>query len=121
MATGIAAYHPQPRLQKFVRLVALLLLILPAVSLPAGTQADAAKSKSAQAVLHIQVRVVPVAQLPLTDSSNPARGPVVYNIATSAPPVDGISESRPLAAGAAGGSGAASKNAWLETVTVVPR
>ena len=115
MALGIAAYHPQPRPQKFVRLLALLLLILPAVSLPAGTQADGANSKTAQAVLHVQVQVVPVAQLPLADGGT-NHEPVVYNIPTNSPQMDVIKETRPLPAGAAAG-----KDAWLETVTVVPR
>jgi len=121
MATGIAAYQPQPRLQKTLRLAGMLLLILPAVSLPAGTQADAANSRTAQAVLHIQVQVVPVAQLPLADRVT-NHGPVVYNVPTNSSQMDVIKETRPLPPGAAGVSGAAAgKNAWLETVTVVPR
>jgi len=121
MATGIAACHPRPRSQKLLRLLGLLLLMLPTVSLPAGTQADAAHSKTAQAVLHIQVQVVPVAQLPLADRAT-NHGPVVYNIPASSPQMDVIKETRPLPAGAASVSGlGAGKDAWLETVTVVPR
>ena len=120
MATGIAARHPS-RLQKILRLAGLLLLIVPAISLPAGTQADAANSKTAQAVLHIQVQVVPVAQLPLADHST-NRGPVVYNIPTNSPQMDVIRETRPLPPAAARAAGVgAGREAWLETVTVVPR
>jgi hypothetical protein len=121
MATGIAACHPQPRSQKLVRLLGLLLLILPAVSLPAGTQTDVVKSKTAQATLHIQVQVVPVAQLPLADHPT-NHGPVAYNIPNNSPQMDVTKETHPLPAGAAGVSGAgAAKDAWLETVTVVPK
>jgi hypothetical protein len=123
MKSRITGHPPPRRLQNIVRLLALLLLILPAVSLPAGTQADAAISKTGQAVLHIQVQVVPVAQLPPADrATNPSHPPIDYNIPTSSPQMDVTKESRPLPAGVSGVSGAgASKDAWLETVTVVPR
>ena len=82
---------------------------------------DPVAAKTAQAVLHIQVHVVPVAQLPLADRPT-NHGPVVYNIRTNSPQMDVINETRPLPAGAAGVSGtSAGKDAWLETVTVVPR
>lgn len=108
-------------MQKLLRLLGLLLFIVPAVSLPAGTQAETAKSNTAQATLHIQVQVVPVTQLPQADRRTD-RGPVVYNIPTSSPQMDVIKEIRRLPAGATEVSGGgAAKNAWLETVTVVPR
>jgi hypothetical protein len=117
MKSQVTVHHTR----KPLKLLGPLLLILPAVSLPAGTQADAANSKTAQAVLHIQVQVVPVAQLPLADRLT-SHGPVVYNILTGSPQMDVIKETRRLPAGAAGVSGAgAGRDAWLETVTVVPR
>lgn len=116
MQSQITVRHPQ----KPLRLLGLLLVLL-VVSLPAGSQADAAKPKKAQAVLHVQVQVVPVTQLPGAD--RPAnQGPVVYNISTGSPQMDVIRETRRIPAGAAGVSGAGvGKDAWLETVTVVPR
>jgi len=106
-----------PRLRQFVRLAALLLFVLAAVSLPAGTQADTAKSKTAQAVLRIQVQVVPVTQLPQAQRTSNS-GAVVYEIPNPSQ-MEVSKQSRPMPAGPAGVP--AGSSAVLETTTVVPR
>ena len=105
-----------PRLQKFFRLAGLLLVVVSAVSLPAGTQADASKSKTAQAVLHIQVQVVPVSQLPQAQRTSNS-GAVVYDIPNPTA-MEVSKQSRPMPAGV---GGTTSGQAVLETTTVVPR
>jgi len=106
-----------------LRWAGLLFLILPAVSLPAGTQADVPNSRSAQAVLHVQVHVVPVSQLPTNSAlTNTAHGSVVYNIPANSLQMDVTKEIRRMPAGVAGAAGApAGRAAMLETTTVVPR
>ena len=117
MKSPIAVFPPLPRLQKFARLAGLLLFVLAAVSLPAGTQADTAKSKTAQAVLHIQVQVVPVTQLPKAQRTS-SSGAVVYEIPNPSQ-MEVIKQIRPMPAGPAGVP--AGSSAVLETTTVVPR
>jgi len=118
MKNLMAVHHGQ----KPLRWVSLLLMILPAVSLPAGTQADVPKSTSAQAVLHVQVHVVPVSQLPPgSPTMNLAHGSVVYNIPANSPQMDVTKEIHLMPSGVAGVAGVSGgKAAVLETTTVVP-
>jgi hypothetical protein len=89
-------------------------------SLPAGTQPEANRSKTAQAVLHIQAQIIPVEQLPLQERSIAGfHGPVLYNIPNTSSQMQILKEIRPLPAHQAKMLGA--QDAWLETTTVVPQ
>jgi hypothetical protein len=109
--------RPHTWLRRFARLAGLLFLLLLAVSLPAGTQADA--TRTAQAVLHIRVNVVPVTQLPAVNQTID-RGSVAYSIPNGSPQMEVKTEIRPMSAQAAAGAKGVN-NPVLETTTVVPR
>jgi len=123
MNSAIATSSRKPRLLQFLKGLGLLILTTAAASLPAGTQAEANRSKTAPAVLHIQARVIPVEQLPLQEPPiTGSHGPILYSIPTSSWQTQVLKEVRPLPAGQAKMLGAPSgTNAWLETTTVVPQ
>ncbi|HXZ40847.1 MAG TPA: hypothetical protein VEG68_08900 [Terriglobales bacterium] len=120
MNCGIVTRIQKPRLLPLLKVLGLLVLMMAAASLAAGTQAEANQSKTAQAVLHIQARVIPVEQLPLHDHPIAGfHGPIFYNIPTSSSQMQVRKEIRPLPSDQVKILGA--QDAWLETTTVVPQ
>jgi preprotein translocase subunit Sec61beta len=94
-----------------------LLAILSA--LPASAQNGTPGGRSAQAVLHIRINIVPVVQLPRAQEKQQA-GIVSYNLPVDRPTVDVIENVRVLPRSVVG-SGAAVGSVVLKTLTIVTK
>jgi len=99
-------------------LLLLTIIALPALgSLPANAQNGNTKSNRAQAVLTVNVNLVPTVQMPRAQRQNPDNM-VMYNVPTAKPDLDVIEDTRPLSV-AVGGNSAKSEGAVLKTLTIV--
>ena len=104
---------------KAVRCCAALLLIAGFMNITAAAQNGRPNSKTAEAVLHIQVNVVPIVMLPVHKKA--AQGTfITYNVNNEPLNVNVKEETGPLPAGMVTDGGSA-KNAVLKTLTVVTK
>lgn len=105
--------YPRTHLGTLLTLTALLVC----ASLPASAQSRT----SGQAVLHIQVYIVPalISPPPPVEPKIPLGGTVAYNVSTVKPDVEVIEETRPLLIRNANGAEGL-KGAVLKTRTIVP-
>ena len=95
-----------------------LILALLLMSTFVSAQNGRSGSKSADAVLHIKVNVVPVVMLPVYKKTV-ENSTVTYNLIDQKRNMDVREETRPLLGTAAGAGSSNSANAVLKTVTIV--
>jgi hypothetical protein len=98
--------------------IALILISAASVRAVAQNGKTKTNSNTGQAALNITALVVPTVLLPPAQSSKP-QGEVIYNVPTRAMPLSMTQELRPLPGNLYPGH--LSKDAVLQTVTVVPQ
>jgi len=104
---------------KTLRRCAALLLIAGFMAVTASAQNGRTNSNSGQAVLHIQVNVVPIVMLPVQKKA--AEGTfITYNVNNEPLNVKVMEETRPLPANIVL-HGANAQNAVLKTTTIVAK